>query len=75
MTPEADWPPKSFELCKGPLDGARVVRIRATMPQRIWCFRLAFPSGVALWMPTKDAANCDQCYVMDGFKFRFDPKS
>jgi hypothetical protein len=70
----SDWPPESFELCKGPLDGSRVVRTGDVMPQRIWCFRLPYPSGLVLWMPTR-AVNCDQCYVMDGFKFRFDPKS
>lgn len=69
-----DWPPKSFELCNGPLDGGYVVRTGDVMPQRIWCFRLAYSSGLALWQPSRPLLSQAEwlCYIMDGYRFVFE---
>lgn len=72
-TPETDWPPESFELCKGPQDGAKVKRIGDVMPQRIYVGPKWLGDGYAAW----GRERCDRfpcCYIMDAFKFVFHPK-
>lgn len=64
------WPPDSFELCKGPQDGAKVARVGPVMPQRIYVGRKWQGYGFAAWGQAK-SARFPCCYVMDGFKFTY----
>lgn len=68
----SDWPPESFELCKGPLDGAVAKRKGKVMPQVIFAHTI-LANGIVLWEREKC---CDRAcrYIMDGFKFVFHPE-
>lgn len=66
----ADWHPKSFELCKGPQDGAKVKRIGAVMPQTIYVGSKWLGDGYAAWS-TERSSRFPVRYVMDAFKFVF----
>lgn len=64
----SDWPPDSFELCKGPQDGSKVYRVEPVMPQRIYVGRRWHGDGYSAWAKAK-SARFPCCYVMDGYKF------
>lgn len=66
----ADWPPETFELCRGPQDGAKVRRIGDVMPQTIFVGPRCLWDGYAAW-GTKQCKRFPIRYVMDAFKFVF----
>jgi hypothetical protein len=67
---DTEWPPETFELVRGPQDGAKVKRIGEAMPEEIYVGRQWQGDGFAAWGLSK-SARFPCRYVLDGFKFKF----
>lgn len=66
----AKWPPKKFELIRGPQDGAFVKRIGDVMPQTIYVGKQDLGDRYAAY----GIICCERfpcCYVLDGYRFVF----
>lgn len=61
---------KTFELCNGPQDGAKVERIGPVMPQTIYVGSKWMGDGFAAWSQCRSTKFTCR-YVMDGCKFVF----
>jgi hypothetical protein len=70
MKYHANWQPESFNLIRGPQDGAKVKRIGEVMPDTIYVGRKWMGDGYAAW----SSEPCDRfpcCYVMNCYRFIF----
>lgn len=72
MTKPREWPPKEFELCKGPRDGVKVKRTGTTMPEVIFVGREWF-GGYDPWS-TEQSSKFPHRYVLDAYKFVYRPE-